>query len=153
MGLEVRKGGCEKGKERETACAFKNTAPLSLQPTQRQRRWLMQEIVDIHVHGQKQKMPPNKIRKKRAREEADLTSWPQPSHMMGFENEPIIVSDADEFGQSCWCCCGPFNTYHIRTTTGLFLIKNKKKHLKKVKYILNGTALQEADVGAPEGQL
>lgn len=70
------------------------------------------------------------IRKKRAREEADLTSWPQPSHMMGFENEPIIVSDADEFGQSCWCCCGHFNTYHIRTTTGLFLI-NKKKHFKK----------------------
>lgn len=40
----------------------------------------------------------------------DLTSWPQPSHMMGFGNEPIVLTDADEFSQSCWCWCGHINT-------------------------------------------
>lgn len=56
----------------------------------------------------------------------DLTSWPQPSHMMGFGNEPIILTDADEFSQSCCCWHGHFNTYRIKRTIRLyhFLIKN-----------------------------
>lgn len=51
------------------------------------------------------------------RQNTDLTSWPQPSHMMGFGNEPIELSDADEFSQSCWC--GNSNTYRIKRTIQL----------------------------------
>lgn len=38
------------------------------------------------------------------------TSWPQPSHMMGFGNEPIILTDADEFSRSRWCWRGNHST-------------------------------------------
>lgn len=73
------------------------------------------------------------------RQNMDLTSWPQPSHMMGFGNEPITLTDADEFSRSCWRWCSRFNARRIERSTGLcyFLMKNN------VEYILNGTALQQ----------
>lgn len=73
------------------------------------------------------------------RQNMGLTSWPQPSHMMEFGNEPITLTDADDFSQSCWRWCSHFNARRIERSTGLyyFIMENN------VECILNGTALQQ----------
>lgn len=84
------------------------------------------------------------------RQNMDLTSWPQPSHMMGFGNEPITLTDADEFSQSCWRWCSRFNARRTERSTGLcyFLMKNNVEYIFK-----RHSVTSESEGGAREGQM
>lgn len=67
--------------------------------------------------------------------------------MTGFGNEPIMLTDADEFRQSC--CCFHWITYCMKRTIRLyyFLMKNNAE------YIFEGLSITiESKSGAWEGQ-
>lgn len=138
VGGEVRKrrGGCgEKKGEKDYLCIQEHCAVVSTAPsTKRQRSWLMWEIVAFHVSGRRKQMGKKKKKRRESarlvilitRQNTYLTSWPQPSHMMGFGNEPITLTDADEVEPKPLALVWPLSCASHKENHSTVLLSNEK---------------------------
>lgn len=60
------------------------------------------------------------------RQNTYLTSWPQPSHMMGFGNEPITLTDADEVEPKPLALVWPLSCASHKENHSTVLLSNEK---------------------------